>query len=390
MRVVFPTMETFHFHKAFYGGNKFTYYLTKELIKKGIDVTVVCTKLEGYPDKMTDEGIDYVFLPPEYTGKDRFLNIPYKFVFSKNLKKYLETIDFDILHSAESFAWSYLHKKERKPVIFQCWAMEAWYGKETLRQKGLRKLYVNLFLKKPWQYVLDHSDSIASDGEFQLPKLTKIGMPKEKAFFIPNGVNFKEIQEKKKKYKDQRKELGLKENELLVLSVCQIAPDKGIMDIINGFALFKKKVNNSKLLMIGKGVLEQEMHILIRRLGLENDIIYMKNVPEDMLYNYYFSSDVFISASTSNEFMINILEAMSCGLPIVSSAQPFLIKDGVNGYVVGVENPEGIRDGLLKIYNQESMKEMGNKSLEMVKEYDYDHLADIAIKEYKRLKELVE
>ena len=387
MRIVFPMMETFRFHDAFYGGTKFTYYLAKELIKKGIKVTIVSSKLKNKKiSECIDEGIKYVFLPPKYTGKRWLkLNIPYKFVFSWNLKKYLKKTNFDILHSAESFAWPYLMQKKRKPVIFQCWAMEAWYGKKPLSQKGLKKLYIKFFLQKPWQYCLDHSNSIAADGKFQLPKLQKIGMPKEKAFFIPNGVNYNEIQKMKKDYVNQRKNLGIKKEDLLILSVCQIGPDKGIDDIINGFALLKRNVKNAKLLMVGKGDLEETMHKLIKKHKLNKDIIHLKNVPEKILYDYYFSSDIFVSATTYNEFMINILEAMSCGLPIVSSAQPFLIKNGINGYVVGMNNPQGIKEGILKIYGGKSMKKMGSKSLSLVKKYDYSCLAKIAIKEYKKL-----
>ena len=65
---------------------------------------------------------------------------------------------------------------------------------------------------------------------------------------------------------------------------------------------------------------------------------------------------------------MGIQEAMACGLGIVSSGQPFLVKDGKNGYVVGFKNPGGISQGLLKIYGEDKKKskKMGNESLKLM------------------------
>ena len=380
-------METLEFHKAYDGGSKYVHYLSQELVRQGADVTIVTTpfKKSDYRDR-THKKVKYKFLPPMYTKKRLLkLNIPYKFVFTFNLKKYLEKVDFDVFHSAESFALFYLMKKKRNPVIFQCWGMEAWYGKDPLSQKGLRKLYVKLFLRKPWQYCINHSDSIAADEKYQIPKITKLGVPEKKIFFLPNGVNFKQIQELKKKHIDKRKELEIKKKDLLILSVCQIAPDKGIDDIINAFARIKKEIKNAKLLMIGRGILEGKMNKLIKKHDLEKEVIHKKNVPEKELYDYYLSSDIFISAATCEDFMINIQEAMSCGLPVISSAQPFLVKEGVNGYVVGMKNPGGIFKGIMKIYKGNKIGKMGKDSIKLAKKYDYKYIAKAAIKEYKKL-----
>jgi glycosyltransferase involved in cell wall biosynthesis len=388
MKIIFPRIETFHFHKAYDGGSKYIHYLSQELVKQGCEVTIVTTPFEkGDYETKFYRGVKYVFLPPKYSGRKRLINIPWKNKFSKNLKKYLEKTDFDILHSAEAFALPYLKKKKRKPVIYQCWAMEAWYGKEPTSQKGFKKIYINQFLRKPWQYVLENSDSIAADGNFQVPRITKLGVPREKIFFLPNGVNFKEIQEIKKKYKNRREDLGIKKEDLLILGVSQIAPDKGMEDIINGFVMLKKDIPNAKLLMVGRGILESQMFDLVKRNGLvnEKDFFHRKNIPEEILYDYYFSSDIFVAATLSEDFMITIQEAMACGLPIVSSAQPYLVENGLNGYVVGFKNPKGIKDAILKIYKDKNMEKMGKESIKIAEKYDYEKIAESAIKEYKKL-----
>ncbi len=375
------------FHEAYDGGSKYIHYLAKELVKQGVEVIIVTTTIgehKPYSEKIV-EGVRYVFLPPLYTGRKRIVNIPWKMAFARNLKKYLNSINFHILHSAESFALPYLKQKKRQPVIYQCWGLEAWYGTEALSQTGWRKFYVKYFLRKPWQKTIDKSDSVASDGEFQLQKVLDLGVPREKIFYLPNGVNFQELQQKRKKYRSIRKKHKLNKKDFIVLSVCQIAPDKGIEDIINAFARLKKEVKHAKLIMIGKGNLEGMMHDLIKEHGLEKDIVHLKNIPEYKLYDYYFSSDVFVSASTTHDFKIGIQEAMACGLPIVSSGQPYLVENDVNGYVVGMNNPKGISRAIQKMIRFGSLKRMGENSLKKAAQYDYSILAKTSIKEYKRL-----
>lgn len=379
-------METMQFHGAYDGGSKLIQYLAEELVKMGQEVEIVTTRLRDNPIKEAiHNGVKYTFINPKYTGKRLVpFNMFYKLIFSRNLRKYLETQKFDILHSTEAFAYSYLHNKNHKPVIFQCWAMEPWHGKEPLAQKGIKKLYVKL-LRKTWGYCIRNSNSVAADEKFQVPRITRLGVDEKKIWFLPNGVSYRKMQEVKKTYKDKRKELGFKKSDFVILSVCQIAPDKGIDEIIDGFAILKKKVPNAKLILIGKGVLEPMMNEMIKKYGFEKDIIHRKNIPEGELYSYHFSSDLFVSAVSSEDFMISIQEGMAAGLPIVSSAQPFLVKNGVNGYVVGFKNPNGIAEAIEKIYRSGKAKKMGEESKKMARQYDYDILAASAIKEYKKL-----
>ena len=387
MKIIFPRFKTTKFHNQFDGGNKYIDYISKHLTKKRIDVEIVTTRAENQEkaSKIVN-GVKYTFIDP-ILKEDRFLklNTPYKLLFSHNLRKYLEKTDFDILHNTEMFAYFYLRKKKRKPVITQCFGLEPFYGPESLSQRGLKKTYVKQFLQRTWKYCLQKSDKIASEGDFQNEKIEELGVERKKIFNLPIGIDLKKVNKYKKKYKDRRKDLKIKKKDLIILNVNQIDPDKGIDDIINGFAIIKKEVKNAKLIIIGKGILENMMYKLIKFHGLQKDVKHLKNISEKDLYDYYFSSDIFISASVQHDWITGIQEAMACGLPIVSSGQPFLVKNNINGYVVGIKNPKGIKEGILKIYKSKKMKKMGQESIKFVKKYDYEKIAKAAIKEYKKL-----
>jgi len=388
MKIIFPRMETTYFHKAYDGGCKFIQQLGEEFVKKGHEVEIVTTKLRDKPNLRKDahNGVKHVFILPKYTGKRIIpLNMFYKMIFSYNLNKYLKKQKFDILHTSEAFAYHYLHNKKRKKVVFQSWALEPFYGNECCSQKGLKKMYVKLALQKPWGYCLRHADAVTADNGSQIHEIIKLDVDKKKIEFIPLGIPFKNLQKLKKKFKSIRKELGFKKEDLVLLSVGQMIPEKGIDEIIKAFGLVKKEIKNAKLIMIGKGILEEKMHKMIKDMGLEKDFVHLKNVPEENLFDYHFSSNIFINGTHTNYPTISIQEALATGLPIVSGKEIFLVKNGINGYNVGINNPKGIAEGVIKIYESGKMKQMGKASVKMVESSDYETIAEIAIKVYKKL-----
>ena len=387
MKVIFPRFETDRFHQVYDGGNKYIDFISQFLVQKGIEVEVVTTIPEGFNEKeKIVKGVKYVFLNP-INHKKRFIpfSMFYKMIFSYHLGKYLKNKDFDILHNTEMFAFFYTFQKKKKPIVTQGWGLEPFYGPESSSQRGIKKLYVKLFLQKPWMRCLRKSEMVASEGEFQNELVERLGIPKEKIFVLSMGLDLEKILEYKKNRVNRRKENGISSGVHLVLNVNQISTDKAIEDIIDSFSIIKKSVPDSKLIVIGAGKLEKDMHEWIKNKNLEKEVIHKKNLSEKELYDYFFSSDIFISASIQKDWIMSIQEAMACGLPIVSSNQPFLVHDGLNGYVVGSHNPEGMAEKVVKIIKEGELRPMGKESEKLSKKYSWSNIADIAIKEYGKL-----
>jgi len=77
---------------------------------------------------------------------------------------------------------------------------------------------------------------------------------------------------------------------------------------------------------------------------------------------------------------------MACGLPVVSvDSQEGAVQHGKNGYVVPQRDSNAIVDAVLKIYDKNQWKQMGNISKEIVKDYDWNIIAKKAIIEYEKL-----
>jgi glycosyltransferase involved in cell wall biosynthesis len=61
------------------------------------------------------------------------------------------------------------------------------------------------------------------------------------------------------------------------------------------------------------------------------------------------------------------------------------LKSGINGYIVHKRDPESIADAVLKIYDGDRCKTMGNISQKLVKNYSFKSIAEKAIEIYKNL-----
>ena len=120
--------------------------------------------------------------------------------------------------------------------------------------------------------------------------------------------------------------------------------------------------------------------------GLEN----LKFIGQiDNIGDYLSSFDVFIFPSRHEGLGSILLDAMDFSLPILGSnigGIPELIEDGVNGFLVDVNNIEGYKDALNKIYRDKELRvKIQKNNLEKSKKYTSGIMADEYIKLYDRI-----
>jgi glycosyltransferase involved in cell wall biosynthesis len=72
----------------------------------------------------------------------------------------------------------------------------------------------------------------------------------------------------------------------------------------------------------------------------------------DNIYEYYKAMDIFLLPSRSEGFSLALLEAASCGLPIIASDIPGndeFVEDRKNGLLFNISKPEELIDGILEL-----------------------------------------
>ncbi len=253
-------------------------------------------------------------------------------------------------------------------------------GTSNLRKGGIGKKII--------QMGLNFADYIGCSSEFQIREIECLGVKidKNKVFYINPGVNLS-------KFKPERKK-NLKE---VILNVSRIVPSKGIEDSIKVIPFLKEKFPDLKLKIVGLAVDKdyfKNLRNLVSKLDCKNFVEFVGPVPHNKLDSTYNSSKLFLFTSKHEGQPSVILEAMACGLPVISTAVgtvPEMLKDGVNGYLIKEKNHKIIAEKIsLLLTNEKLRNDVGWAAREtMEKKYSLENYVDNLIDQFKKAMDIV-
>ena len=105
-----------------------------------------------------------------------------------------------------------------------------------------------------------------------------------------------------------------------ILHVSNYAPRKNPETLIKAFHKLKKeKMVNHKLVIAGRRWERSGIYDFVKKLDLQNDVIFTGNVPREDLVSFYNAADMFVYPTIYEGFGLPPLEAMACGCPVISS-----------------------------------------------------------------------
>ena len=205
--------------------------------------------------------------------------------------------------------------------------------------------------------------------------------PHKKIEVITNGVDSEVF------YPLLTKAPNQKEVQLLYLS--RLTLQKGIWTLIKALGILKQRnVLNFKLTVVGEGHLKDEMFSLINKFGLQErvDFIGWKKLEE--LPDIYRISDIFILPSVMEGMSSVILQAMACGLPIITSrvkGNTELVEDNYNGLMAEYNNAEEFADAIEKLIKVPELRvKMGRNSFEKSKKFLWENIAKQYLELYEK------
>ena len=382
MKVVLSVRAVFPFH-GIGGMQLYVYQLARHLIGQGVKAKIVTYPPDRKHLADFDSSIEFTFLRLHELGKFMPGFLTYQH-FNGLLADHLRHEDFDILHAFGITSAAYLRgKRQRKPTVVQA------FGSEPLKNRtGLGKIKAQL-----WKAVLKHcmraADGIASQGERQTEEIQAFyDVEREKIFCLPSGIDFGLIQNYLAARRLSREELGIAQEDFLVLSVGRLVPYKGIDRLLEAVCVLRKRLDSLKVMIVGSGPDEARIETLIDEYGLHDLVIRRKDIGERELFECYALADVFVMASSKEGFPLVTLEAAACGLPIVATdvgENPQVVREGENGYLIPPFNSQAIVEAIWQVYSRAGRKEMGETSRKIAQQYNWPVIAKMAISEYEKL-----
>ncbi|HEY3875293.1 MAG TPA: glycosyltransferase, partial [Candidatus Kapabacteria bacterium] len=146
--------------------------------------------------------------------------------------------------------------------------------------------------------------------------------------------------------------------EKLLVHTSNFREVKRVTDTIRALKIILDRGIKAKLLLIGDGPDRGECQALARELGIWQQTRFLGKQSE--LASVLSASDVFLIPSGNESFGLSALEAMACGIPVVSSnvgGLPELNIDGVTGFVVGVGDIETLADRTADLLTNKALRE---------------------------------
>ena len=273
-----------------------------------------------------------------------------------------KSMDFAVINSLKAY-----FLKEKPDIVHTHASMSA---KIAARLAGCKVIYTRHCVYPPKPYLtagpgrwlnrwVNHwlSDRIIAVAEAAKENLTDTGIDAKRITVLLNGVErLKEITDSEKDKLKQSLNIG--KDEKVVGIVARLEEVKGHSYFIDAADLIKKRGITAKFVIAGTGSQEEILKNKVKALKLEDTVIFTGFIKDVTgLMNII---DIQANASYGTEATsLSLLEGMSLGKPAVVTefgGNPGVIKNGINGYLVPIKNPEKMADALANLLENDDLR----------------------------------
>ncbi len=182
--------------------------------------------------------------------------------------------------------------------------------------------------------------------------------------WLPNVLDI-EIEDVPIKIKDRNQTI------IRFLNIANLIEVKGQKDLIIAFDKAFQHIEQVELIIAGGGVLENELTLLIAQLNLRDKIKLIGIIDRKEVIKQLDNCDVFVLPSHYETFGVVLIEALSRGVPVISTFcdGPECIVNESNGILVQSKNVDKLAQALVKMYHEHN-------------NYNKEQLREDAIKQY--------
>lgn len=189
---------------------------------------------------------------------------------------------------------------------------------------------------------------------------------------IPNFVDIRKFHQTDKNH---FKQMLAPNGERILVHVSNFRPVKRVEDVIRIYDNVRKELP-SKLLMIGDGPERLKVEEMARERGLLNDIRFLGK--QEQISEILSIADLFLLPSATESFGLSALEAMSCGVPVISTntgGLPEINVHGKTGYLSDVGDVKDMSANAVSILSDDmQLAHFKKAALAHAKKFDKQHI----------------
>lgn len=257
---------------------------------------------------------------------------------------------------------------------------------KRLRKKGTKVIYTahgfhfyngaplkNWLLYYPAEKLCSYWTDVLITINKEDHALAKKKMKAKKIYYVPGvGIDLHKFSNISVNKEEKRKELGVPDNAVLLISAGELNENKNHEIVIRAFNELKAKDKDIYYIIAGSGNKKEFLENLIKSFNLEKNIKllgYRTDMPQ-----LYAVSDIFVFPSLREGLSVALMEAMASGLAVVCSrirGNTDLTDEDKGGVLFDPKSIEDISNALNMMLKSDIV-DMGNYNMEKIKEFDID------------------
>ena len=234
------------------------------------------------------------------------------------------------------------------------------------------------------RFSIDNSDGVTAVSRFLKEKTITTYTCESGIEVIPNFVDTELYRPKENG--DFRKHIA-PDGEKILIHISNFRPVKRVTDTIRILEKVLLEIP-AKLILVGDGPDRSECERLCRQLGLFEKVKFLGK--QDGLVEILNSADVFLIPSQSESFGLAALEAMACGLPVVSSSVgglPELIRHNETGFIAEIGDIDRMAKYVVELLSNDRKYKLfsENSRNRSVSKFDKSIVVPLYEEYYKRI-----
>ncbi len=219
--------------------------------------------------------------------------------------------------------------------------------------KGLKAGVFNYFNRYYMRNYFDRIQAVSS----QIKTVMSEVVPEDSIWVVYNSINPENVRLYRMK-PEILTELQIPEDTPVVGTVGRLVPIKGFDILIRAHKILMETIPEARLILVGDGPLREDLESEARALGIEKSVIFT-GYRKDVL-DIINSFSLFALSSYNEGVPTVVLEAMSLGIPVVSTAVggvPEVITDEDSGLLVPPGTPERLAEKCIKLLQDKELSE---------------------------------
>lgn len=328
-------------YPTFGGSGVIATQLGTELAQRGHEIHFITYKQPVKLELLANHIHFHEVHVPEYP---LFKYQPYELALSSKLVDVVKQFGIEVLHVHYAIPHAYAGYMAKKML-----AEEGMYLPmvTTLHGTDITLVGNHPFYKPAVTFSINKSDVVTSVSQSLKDDTLRLFDIKVPIEVVPNFINFEK--HNKSKFTDCQRDIMAEGNEFIITHVSNFRKVKRIEEVVKVFFNIQKSVP-AKLMMVGEGPEKEPAEELCQQLGIEDKVIFFGN--SDEVNKILCFTDLFLLPSEKESFGLAALEAMACGVPVISTntgGLPEVNIHGVSGFLSDVGNIEEMTQNALQI-----------------------------------------